>query len=168
MVSTMNDFTANPASGGQRSMCCSPGSFDLERVHFFARQLVGADDLTQDQRYFRAKARRHNRFLHGWGVVCGAEVTATSEEWTVAISAGYILSPEGDEILIDCPIKVDISRQGLDGSATICGQDSDPWCTSVRVDRRVGQTLFLAVSYAEFQTRPVRVQPTGCSCGAAD
>src|SRR5262245_57465354 len=126
MNTHVHDFTANPAGPGPRGAACLPAGYDLERVHFFARQRLGADDLTQDQRYFRAKARRHNRFLHGWGVVCGAEVTSTGKDWTVAVSAGYVLSPEGDEVLIDCPAEVDISRQGLDGNATICGEDLDP------------------------------------------
>src|SRR4029079_15011016 len=32
----------------------------LERTRFFPRQLVGPDDFTTDQRYFRDKHRRHN------------------------------------------------------------------------------------------------------------
>src|SRR5947209_10205738 len=46
----------------------------LERVHFFPRQLLTADDMDAEQHYFRQKLRRHTRFLHGWGVVCGCEV----------------------------------------------------------------------------------------------
>ncbi len=37
----------------------------LERVHYFPRQLITANDMTAEQDYFRQKQRRHNRFLHG-------------------------------------------------------------------------------------------------------
>jgi hypothetical protein len=37
-----------------------------ERVRYFSRQLITADDLTQDQIYHHEKRRLHNRLLHGW------------------------------------------------------------------------------------------------------
>jgi hypothetical protein len=36
------------------------------------------DDLNFEAQYFRDKLRRHNLFLHGWGVVCGALVCAVA------------------------------------------------------------------------------------------
>ena len=60
----------------------------LERVRYFSRQALTAEDMTADQEYFRAKLRRHNRYLHGWGVVCGmiVEINANwrrfSPGWT--------------------------------------------------------------------------------------
>jgi hypothetical protein len=141
----------------------------LERARYFARQLLSAADLTADQQYVQAKLRRHNRLLHGWGVVCGAGVRAVpGKEWTVVVEPGYLLGPQGDEILIDDCTEVDLSRQGLDGNAASpCVDPIDPWCSSVRVDRRVGQRLFVAAAYAECPSRPVRVQPAGCGCDDA-
>ena len=169
MVAAANSqqLTHSPA-GGLDHVLCSPGGYDLERVRFFPRQLIKADDLTQDQSYYRAKMRRHNRFLHGWGVVCGGDVTPAQADWTVCITPGYIVGPEGDEILIDCCVEVDLSRQDLNGNALICGPASDPWCSSVRVDRPVGQTLYVAVGYTEYPARPVHVQPGACSCGGTE
>jgi hypothetical protein len=45
-----------------------------ERPRYYARQLITSDDLTLEQDYFRNRMRLHNRMLHGWGVVCGAQV----------------------------------------------------------------------------------------------
>jgi hypothetical protein len=45
-----------------------------ERPRYFARQLITPEELNLEQAYFRDRMRRHNRLLHGWGVVCGAEV----------------------------------------------------------------------------------------------
>src|SRR5215831_239089 len=104
-------------------------SSTTERVRFFPRQLLTADDLTQDQAYFRARMRRHNQMLHGWGVVCGATVRATTTEWTVTIDPGYVLGPQGDEIVIDSTVVVDLSRQDLAGNAAApCADPLDPWC----------------------------------------
>jgi hypothetical protein len=146
-------------------ICPPTDVVSLERTRFFPRQLITPDDLTQDQIYLREKLRRHNRLLHGWGVVCGAEVKRGPGDWEVVVQPGYILGPYGDEILIDREVTVDLSREGLDGNAVSpCGESLDIWCSDVRVDRKPGQTLYLAVRYADCQTRPVRVQPVGCGC----
>ena len=90
------------------------------------------------------------------------------KDWTVVVEPGYLLGPQGDEILIDACVEVDLSVQGLDGNAASpCVDPVDPWCASVRVDRRVGQRLFIAAAYAECPSRPVRVQPAGCGCDDA-
>lgn len=145
--------------------CTSSDLKSLERTRFFARQLVTPDDLTQDQVYFREKLRRHNRLLHGWGVVCGARVRGVPGTCEVVVEPGYLLGPFGDEIYIDREVTVDLCREDLDGNAvSSCGALEDPWCSDVRVDRRAGQTLYVAVRYAECRSRPVRVQTNGCGC----
>ncbi len=146
-------------------ICSVCNNVGLERTHFFPRQLVTAPDLTQDQNYFREKLRRHNRLLHGWGVVCGARCKTGPGECEVVIEPGYILGPFGDEILIDREVTVDVCKQDLDGNvAGPCGQPADPWCSNVRVDRAGSDKLYIAVSYAECQDRPVRVISGGCGC----
>ena len=51
---------------------CGPSDLaGLERVAFFPGQMLTAVDLTAEQDHVREKLRRHNRFLHGWGVVSG-------------------------------------------------------------------------------------------------
>lgn len=137
----------------------------LERTRFFQRQLVTPRDLTQDQVYFREKMRRHNRLLHGWGVVCGARCKRGQGDCEVVIEPGYILGPYGDEIVIDREVTIDVCKQDLDGNAAgPCGQPTDPWCSNVRVDRRAGDKVYIAVRYAECQDQPVRVMSGGCGC----
>lgn len=149
----------------ERSLACeSTDATGLERTRFFARQLVGPDDLTADQLYHIQKSRRHNRMLHGWGVVCGARVRRGDDPCEVVVEPGYVLGPYGDEIAIGEEITVDLCKEDLDGNAvTGCGE-ADPWCSEVRVDRRAGDTLYLAVRYVECVTRPVRVLGNGCGC----
>jgi hypothetical protein len=46
----------------------------VERPRYFPRQLITPDEPTLEAVYFRDRLRRHNIYLHGWGVVCGALV----------------------------------------------------------------------------------------------
>lgn len=143
---------------------CTTG---LERARFFPRQLIGPDDLTVDQIYFREKARRHNRMIHGWGVVCGARVKAGKTPCEVIIETGYALGPFGDEIIIDREVSIDVCKLGASEQAGCCGDALDPWCGDGGGTCPDG-TLYLAVRYAECQTRPVRGPGGGCGCGCED
>ena len=152
----------------QLTNCRTAGSAGLERTRFFPRQLITPDDLTQDQRYFREKQRRHNRMLHGWGVVCGVYVRSGQNPCEVIVEPGYILGPYGDEIIVEQEVTVDLCHEDPDGNAlSPCGE-SDIWCSDVRSDRTPGEPLYLAIRYAECHTRPVRVMPGGCGCDDTD
>ena len=144
---------------------CEGNVPSLERTRFFPRQLVTPDDLTQDQIYFRDKHRRHNRMLHGWGVVCGARVKGDKEKCQVVVEHGYILGPFGDEIVIPEDITFDVCKQDPDGNVySACGEPSDPWCRDVRAERRPNQVYYLAVRYDECRSRPVSVKAGECGC----
>ena len=145
-----------------------------ERPRYFARQLITPDDLNLEQEYFRSKQRWHNRMLHGWGVVCGAQVcmapkskpNGTSfEPWKVRVKPGYVLGPYGDEIIIDCVRTVDLRTRGVTGiTGEPCVDAVDPWCTEVFQQSDNPGKLYVAVKYKEVAARPVRVQPAGCGC----
>jgi hypothetical protein len=171
MISTTVAGVQTPGLGsqGSASPCVSCGALNLERTRFFPRQIVGPDDLTQDQIYFRDKLRRHNRLLHGWGVVCGARVRNGPGKCEVIVESGYILGPYGDEIVIGADVTVDLCSEGLDGNAvSACGDLVDPWCSNVRIDRPTGLPLYLAARYDECQTRPVQVAGCACGCDGTD
>jgi hypothetical protein len=155
----------------QTGVPCGTGAPSyLERVRYFPGQLMTPEDMVQEQNFQRARMRRHNRMLHGWGVVCGAWVTPKqtgegTHPSVVTVEPGYLLGPYGDEIVIDQPVEVDVLTEDLDGNAVPCGGVADPWCANVRPGRQEGQERYLAVKYAECQTRPVRAYPDGCGCG---
>ncbi len=145
------------------SECEQTGTGALERVNYFPRQLLTADDLIADQDYFRAKLRRHNRFLHGWGVVCGLEVApaaAADLPWQVQIGSGYALGPYGDEIHLSQPVLLDLAKCGPGAETDPC----DPGMLLRDGQARSGATLFIAIRYEECFARPVRVMPGGCGC----
>ncbi len=48
---------------------------EFVRLKYFYGQMLGANDFATEQSYFREKLKLHNRCLHGYGTVCGLEVT---------------------------------------------------------------------------------------------
>jgi len=80
-----------PACGGLQCLC---------RPRFFAGQLLTEEDLNRLERYIVEKNKLHNRHLHGWGVVCGLEVSCHPCQGYVAVKSGYALSPCGDDIVV--------------------------------------------------------------------
>ncbi|BDU01026.1 MULTISPECIES: hypothetical protein [Nocardia] len=138
----------------------------LERPRYFPRQLMTPDDLTLEAEYFRNRLRRHNIYLHGWGVVCGALVCpvrtiegSDPTPWVVQVQPGYILGPFGDEIVIERPYEVSLHA----GTAGHTDEFADPWCTETYAEKPDGPR-YIAVRYREIPTRPVRAQPAGCGC----
>jgi hypothetical protein len=127
--------------------------------------------MIAEQEYHRAGVRRHNRLLHGWGVVCGAWVRLPQEQdadpSVVVVEPGFVLGPQGDEILIDAEVSVNVFEEDLAGNAVPCSGTADPWCATVRPQRPVDQPVYLAVRYAECPTTPVRAAAGGCGCGCS-
>src|SRR5438445_7319432 len=141
--------------------CACTESSGLERLRYFPRQLLTADDMRIEQEYFREKQRRHNRLLHGWGVVCGLEVLLDPQAGALAVSVcpGYALGPFGDEIYVPEPVKLDL---------TYCARPpADPCNPRHPVPQPPERsTLFVMIRYAECPTRPMRTLPAGCGCDA--
>ena len=169
--------TTSSCCGGNTNPTTSCTTSIAELPRYYPRQLVTPDDLTLEQNYFRDRMRRHNRLLHGWGVVCGALVcpvpvtnddgTISYAPWQVQVQPGYALGPYGDEIVIDCSRTIDVRTQGVSGvTGDPCIDVPDPWCTQVFTPPATTQqtTCFIAVKYRQSMTRPVRVQPVGCGC----
>ena len=77
----MAAFYQTYATPGARSNECAPapcpecgGLECLCRPRFFAGQLLTDEDLNLLDRYIVGKGKLRNRYLHGWGVVCGTRV----------------------------------------------------------------------------------------------
>lgn len=138
----------------------------LERVRYFPRQLLTADDMRVEQEYFREKARRHNRYLHGWGVVCGCAVEPLKEakSWTVRVCPGYAVGPQGDEILIDQCRDVDLKLGATPDPCTVRWPCPPTGPMPGADDRTKLAVVHIAVRYAECFSRPTRVHPAGCGC----
>ena len=146
----------------------------LTRTRYFPRRLVTAADLTADQDYLRERLRRHNRYLHGCGIVCGLEVGAgliqTPPAVTygpdgeviassvallpgVIVTPGYALSPQGDDIHVP-----DEQRLFLDH---VLGQDGD--CSRLDAPAPGPVRIWVAVRYREDAIDPIPALPERCA-----
>jgi hypothetical protein len=132
----------------------------LERPRYYPRQLVTPDDMTLEQDYFRQRLRLHNRLLHGWGVVCGAQVEVATKAWHVIVKQGYVLGPYGDEIYIEKDQCINVN--------TRCGDPEVPSpedeCVEAPPPPNPEEGLFVAIRYKAFRSRLVRVPFGGCGC----
>jgi hypothetical protein len=144
---------------------CAVCGAPLERVRYFPRQMLTADDMRLEQEYFREKLRRHNRYLHGWGVVCGLAVEWTDDlkNWSVRVCPGYAVAPQGDEIAVDDCVIVDLKLGATPEPCTV-RWPCPPVGEMPGGDRERPAIAYIAVRYAECHTRPVRVHPGGCGC----
>lgn len=141
-----------------------------QRPRYYPRQLVTPAELNLEASYFQDRLRRHNQLMHGWGVICGAlvcRVTDTAggaQPWTVKIEPGHLIDPYGNEVAILTERVVDLRSGGVTVSAQDpAGELSDPWCSQVWTQPAAGP-IWVAVKYYQSMTRPVRMQPAGCSC----
>ena len=144
--------------------CSSNSAGGLERVRYFPRQLLTADEMRVEQEYFLEKQRRHNRFLHGWGVVCGLLVKANAVVGPLAVSIcpGYALSPCGNEIYVPDAVRFDLTATTQQLAQPACAR---PGFSAAALDSGL---LAIMIRYVECQTRPVRTMPAGCGCDETD
>ena len=86
----------------------------LKRPRFFSGQVLTDQDLRDQQEYFLARLRLHNRFLHGWGVVAGLTVKLDGGD-TVVVQPGLAIDCAGNELVLEAearlPIAGDYGRQ---------------------------------------------------------
>lgn len=72
----------------------------LKRPNFFTGKLLTAEDLAGEQQYVIEKFKRHNRTLHGFGIVSGLKVSARAGH--INVTPGIALDCEGNELVIEC------------------------------------------------------------------
>lgn len=94
-------------------------SQSIKRLRYGLGLVLGADSFELEQQYFREKLKRHNRTLHGFGIVSGLRVSAQSGQITV--EPGSALDCEGNELVIPSarPLVVASTPAGL-RAAYVC------------------------------------------------
>jgi hypothetical protein len=71
-------------------------STSLERNNYFPGRLLGTEDHEREQLYGLSRLRNHNRYAHGWGVLCGLQVVMEGAE--VVVKPGVAIDCEGNEL----------------------------------------------------------------------
>jgi len=79
-------------------------SESLKRPRYFTGQLLTAESLELEQKYFREKLKRHNRALHGFGIVSGLKVIV--EAGQIIVEPGLALDCQGNELVIGTAVVV--------------------------------------------------------------
>ena len=86
----------------------------LSRVDYFTGMVLGSDDFSAEQDYFRQRLNRLNRLLHGSGVVTGLAVTVagTGSAASVTIAPGFALDRAGNELCVATPCSLSLPAAG--------------------------------------------------------
>ena len=92
---------------------CGPG---LKRVNYFVGKMLGADDFNTEQQYLRDRLQRHNRLLHGAGIVTGLGVTVEPDAAgsRITIAPGLALDALGNEICVEQSVELALPPVGPD------------------------------------------------------
>lgn len=111
----------------------------FKRVKYSLGQVLGVDELEQEQVYFLERGRLHNRSLHGYGTVCGLKVEKDGTK--ISVAPGLAVNPAGKEIRVTAAQCADLNQwlsneanrallDEIDGSAkhlyvVLCYQECD-------------------------------------------
>ena len=167
--------TTAPAAVAPRAAatsCCCPacsGLACLDRTRFFSGQLLSEADLNNEQSYWLAKSRLHNRYLVGWGVVCGLQVVCSECDGWVTVKSGYAIDPCGNDIVV-CG---DQNFNVLKVIQACCASSSQTAnCSPVRYNppvecQNTPQHWCITIEYQEQPSRLITplVQTSSKSCG---
>jgi hypothetical protein len=139
------------ASGYSKQASVEPFS----RARFDRGTYLTAGALSLEQVYRLQRLRRHNRHLHGWGVVCGLFVVpaaTAAHPWAVAVCPGFAIGPHGDEIEVPQRAQVDIAE-------FLWSRPAIPASTGVPLWR-----AYISVRYVEREDALQAVPHRGCGC----
>jgi 6-phosphogluconolactonase (cycloisomerase 2 family) len=135
--------------------CLECGLPAQEHLNYFTGQFLTERDFRDEQQYHIGKHREHNRYLHGWGTVCGLRVTqhpdAACRTRFVVIEPGLALDCCGREISVPEPIYVDVQK------FLASEPKSDP-------QNPKPQQLVISVCYSECKTEFVPALYSECGC----
>jgi hypothetical protein len=95
---------------------CAARDGTSPRPRYFAGQLLTDADLRAEQTYHREKLQRHNRLLHGVGIVHGLSVCVErapdAPRDTVRIAPGVAIDPCGNELVLERGASLGLPREG--------------------------------------------------------
>lgn len=143
----------------------------MERPRYFAGQLLTEKELNSEQAYMLAKNRLHNRYLHGWGVVCGLQVVCHECKGWVTVKQGYAIDPCGSDIIACEDAEFDVIDYIRKCRERDKRKRAD--CDPLRPPRGEGcedveEHWCLTISYEEKEARPTTAlrqeRKTSCGC----
>lgn len=73
---------------------------EIKRVNYYDQQFLREGDFTAEQTYHMEMRRRHNRLLHGWGIVEELKLELIDAK-TIKVTNGMAIDKLGREIILD-------------------------------------------------------------------
>jgi hypothetical protein len=138
----------------------------LVQPRFFCGQLLSDQDLTTMLDWVKGK-NALTRYRHGWGVVCGLEVRcecSPASGTVIGVSPGYAIDCCGNDIVICCDAKFDLSSccqppaPPCNGSAPALGQqpgnNDQQSFGPFKLPKGEVQAVDLFIRYSETQSDP--------------
>ncbi|MCB0302330.1 MAG: hypothetical protein KDI38_00970 [Calditrichaeota bacterium] len=114
----------------------------FKRLNYFHGMLLDDLDFYTEQKYHHDKRRMLNRYLHGWGIVCGLEIGFKFDNAPMLyVNPGLAIDCEGNEIYV--PEKHEFDLQ------TILGPTPSD------------KAYYITISYQKRMTDPVPVYAPG-------
>ena len=135
---------------------------NYKRTRYFHGMLLTERDFQAEQIYHQEKRRLLNRKLHGWGVVCGLGVQATTPESSkIVITPGMALDCLGNEIVVCHDFEIDLKMfpdfcPGTGATAQVPCPDPGQEVKDCK--------YYIGIKYTEAPTDPVPVYVPGGSC----
>lgn len=152
----------DPADANDRCAATLPENPQCTlNVHF--GQLLGVSDLRALQGFHVGQARRHQRALHGHGVVAGYAVSVDDDTAELRVTPGHALDAGGRDLLLEQPHCLSLSRWW---AARLSEKDPDYaefWDrNTARIDLQV------LLSYATCLSEPVPAVADPCQRQSSD
>ena len=160
----------------KENKCVSTDKCWIERPKYFKGQLLTDADLTSEQKYVIEKNKLHNRYLHGWGVVCGLKVkcfpccTGHGASGKVLVESGYAIDCCGNDIIVCNEVEYDVVKR-INELKNKKKAKADP-CSGETFEEETtcecksgGEKYYLVLKYKEVSSKPATALNTqdGCS-----
>ncbi|HEX7027116.1 MAG TPA: hypothetical protein VF268_07725 [Gammaproteobacteria bacterium] len=132
-----------------------------KRVKYSNGLVLGVDEFEQEQLYLLTKDQLHNRSLHGYGTVCGLNVTAREEDgvWELVVSPGIAVDKTGRDVRVPQAQCADLSVWLQRNTDTIT-----QWLTDqgIPIVNPIALTLHVVLCYDQCATDYVPVPSGPC------
>jgi hypothetical protein len=129
-----------------------------ERLNYFTGQFLAERDFCDEQNYHIGKHRNHNRYLHGWGTVCGLRVVQhpnpACRDRFVIIEPGLAVDCCGREIVVREQVYVDLKEKLAKEKLVHAGTESP----------ESNPALLISLCYTECKTEFVPALYSECGC----
>ncbi|MEH1867445.1 MAG: hypothetical protein V7K69_20880 [Nostoc sp.] len=128
-----------------------------ERLNYFTGQFLAERDFRAEQEYQIGKHRQHNRYLHGYGTVCGLKIVQhpnlDCRDRFVILEPGLALDCCGREIVVKEKVYIDLVK-------LFAAQNID----LKSIDPKEKNHLLFSLCYEECKTEFVPALYSECGC----